>query len=73
MSYKVEIHPQSVWRNCWRPVGKHVWNGSISTLMATNIFDHMTGQVDSYVATSKRAAASQPMILGHSKGSIEHG
>ena len=40
--------------------------------MATNIYDDMTGQVDSYVAISKRAAAGQPMILSYSKGPIEH-
>ncbi len=72
MSYRVQIHPQTLWQKCWRPMGKHLWNGSIWTLMATNIYDDMTGQVDSYVAISKRAAAGQQIILSYSKGPIEH-
>ncbi len=53
--------------------GKHLWNGSIWILMATNIYDDMAGHVDSYIAISKRAAAGQPMVAGNSKGPIEHG
>ncbi len=60
MSWRVEIHPQGVWQKCWRSMGKHLWNGSIWTFMATIIYDDMTGQVDSYVAISIRADAGQP-------------
>ena len=38
--------------------------------MATNIYDDMTGQVDSYVAISKRAAAGQPVIGNDSTGPL---
>ncbi len=54
-------------------MGKHLCNGSIPTLMATNVCTDFTGQVDSYVAISIRAAAGQPMIVGNSKRPIEHG
>ena len=70
---RVEIYLQSVWQKCWQKMGKLLWNGSIWTLMATNIYDHMTGHFGRYIAISKRAAAGKPMTVRNSRGPIEHG